>query len=421
VIAEAVLPLTGARVLAAWRSAPLVDGALGALAAAYLAGALRARRQHRRRPWTVARTLAFLLGLAVIGVAVQGSAGVYDDALFSMHMVQHVLLIMVAPPLLVWGRPITLLMHAVGNPVHSWVKRIVRSPVVAALTWPPAATVGYAVVVAGTHTPAVMDFVLRNEAAHDGEHALYLVSGYLFFLLIVGSEPIRWRIPMVARYAMLLVAMQVDTVIGVVFMVAGHELFPGYSHSPWPSGPDPLSDLRLGGMVMWMGSDIVMVVIALILAVGIVRLPGIARDATWAAGAGRGVPGRLMAGARTVPAQPAGDGDGDLAAYNSYLAALDTGDRPAAGGNRARPGITGRLGSVAAAPLGDLVRDAEGQRGQCERRERPVIGEGQANDQDGARIQGHAVAVGQVAPPGPESPALPEPDRHGDELDQYDG
>jgi putative copper resistance protein D len=379
VIAEAVLPLTGVGALTAWRFAPLVDGTLGVLAAAYLAAALRVRRQHRRRPWTVARTLAFVAGLAVIAVAVQSGAGVYDDALFSVHMVQHVMLIMVAPPLLVWGRPITLLMHAVGNPVHSWVKRVVRSPAVAALTWPPAAAVGYAVVVAGTHTPPVMDFVVRNQAAHDAEHVLYLLSGYLFFLLIVGSEPIRWRVPMVARYAMLLVAMQVDTVVGVVFMVAGHELFPAYSHPPWPSGPDPLSDLRLGGMVMWMGSDIVMVMIAMILAAGIVRRPA------------------HRAGA--------GDRGGDLAAYNSYLAALDP---------------TGSLVSGAAAPLGDLVRDAEVQRRHRERRERPVIGEGQADDQDGDRIQGDAVAVGQVAPPGTD-PALPEPDGYGDEFHQHGG
>jgi len=73
----------------------------------------------------------------VIATAIQGSDGVYDDVLLCAHMVQHLLLIMVAPPLLVYGRPVTLLLHATRNPWHGWVIRVVRSTTVTALTWPP--------------------------------------------------------------------------------------------------------------------------------------------------------------------------------------------------------------------------------------------------------------------------------------------
>lgn len=316
-LTDAVLPpLAGARALTAWQPAPLADAALGILIAGYLAGAWRVRRQHRRRPWPLTRTAAFLGGLAVIAVATQGSPGVYDDVLFSAHMVQHVLLIMVAPPLLVCGRPVTLLMHAAGNPVHTWVKRAVRSPAVTELTRPAAATAIYAVVVVGTHTPPIMDLVVRNEAAHDAEHVAYLVSGYLFFLVIVGSEPIRRRVPALGRYLLLLIAMQVDTVVGVVFMVAGHELFPAYSAAAPPWGPDPLTDLHRGGMVMWIGSDVVMIAIALILMPAIVRAPRTAAE------------------------------DNRLAAYNSYLAALH--DGRAADGNGPGPFAAGRAPSRAA-------------------------------------------------------------------------
>jgi putative copper resistance protein D len=166
-------------------------GSLLLLAAAYLAGMWRVGRRHPRRPWPAGRTAAFLAGLAVIGVATQSSIGANDDVLFSVHMVQHLLLIMVAPPLLVADRPVTLLLHAAGNPVHTLVKRVVRSRALSVLTFPPAATALYCAVVAATHLTPLMNLVVRNDAVHNAEHVLYVVTGYLFFLPVVGSEPIR--------------------------------------------------------------------------------------------------------------------------------------------------------------------------------------------------------------------------------------
>ena len=332
-LAAALPPLTTGRVLAGWQFAPVVTAVLAAAAAAYLTGAWRVARRHPARPWPTARTGAFLLGLAVIAAATQSGVGRYDGTAFSMHMVQHVLLIMVAPPLLVWGRPLTLLLHSAGNPVHTWVKRALRSRAAATLTCPPVALLAYALVVAGTHTPPVMDFVLRNDAAHNAEHATYLLTGYLFFLLAAGSEPIRWQVSMPGRYLLLLAAMQVDTVVGVVLMIAGHEIFPGYAGTPPAWGAGPLADLHRGGVIMFAGSDIVMTVLALAVSVAFLRSPRSAgRLGGWAEGvrtrallrnlaaAGVRVPSRLAAG-RTV------DDDAHLAAYNAYLAAVSERDR----------------------------------------------------------------------------------------------
>ena len=75
----------------------------------------------------------FLAGLAVVVFATESGIAVYDDVLFWDHMIQHLLLIMIAPPLLIFGQPFTLLLHASRNPLHTWAKRVMRSRVVSFL------------------------------------------------------------------------------------------------------------------------------------------------------------------------------------------------------------------------------------------------------------------------------------------------
>jgi putative copper resistance protein D len=197
-------------------------------------------------------------------------------------MVQHLLLIMVAPPLLVYGRPVTLALHATRNPWHARIKRITRSRAVTALTWPPCGVACYFAVVLATHlTP----LVLARGALHDAEHATYLVAGYLYFLSVVGSEPTRWRLSFFARYLLLLAAMPADIVVGAAYLIAGP--FGGYS----------AADVHASGVIMLAGSDMIMTALAIVLAVGLARSAALA------------------------PA-PAADG---LAEYNAYLASLESG------------------------------------------------------------------------------------------------
>ncbi len=314
------------QLLTGWQPAPAVSAVLAVAAAAYLAAAWRVRRRHPARPWPPGRTGSFLLGLAVIAVAVEGGPGRYDDVVFSAHMLQHLLLIMVAPPLLVFGRPVMLLLHAARNPVHTWVKRALRSRAVTTLSRPSVAVVVYAAVVAGTHTPPVMDLVVRDGAAHHAEHLLYLAAGYLYFLTVIGSEPVRWRVSMPGRYLLLLAGMQVDTITGVVLMVAGHEIFPVYAHAPGWAAP-PLADLHRGGVIMFIGSDLVMIALALAVSVAFVHDPRAAgRLGGWAEGIRRtGLAHRLAAaGVAMPPGRPGAtvDDDAHLAACNTYLSSL---------------------------------------------------------------------------------------------------
>jgi cytochrome c oxidase assembly factor CtaG len=303
-----VPPLTGANALTMWQFAPLVSAPLTVLAAAYLGGVRIVGRRHPARPWPAIRTAAFLLGLAVIAVATQSSIGAYDDVLFSVHMIQHLLLIMVAPPLLVFGRPVTLLLHAARNPLHTHVKRVLRSPVVSGLTRPPVAVTLYAAVVAGTHLTPLMNLVLENEAVHDAEHALFLVAGYLYFLPVAGSEPVRPRLSVFERYLLLLIAMPVDTLVGLVLMIVPRELFPAYARAGRTWGPGLVTDLHQGGLIMFAGGDLIMAVLAVILAVRFVGAGGASRsdlsDELAAYNARLGAPSRKIPSGAAPVARP---------------------------------------------------------------------------------------------------------------------
>ncbi len=244
-------------VLERWEFAPVVTAIVVVFAALYLWGAWRVGRRHPARPWPWWRSGLFLGGLAAVVLATESGIGAYDDVLFWDHMIQHLMLIMIAPPLLVLAQPVTLLLHASRNPLHTWAKRVVRSRVVTFLTWPPFVLILYAATIAGTHLTGLMSLVLTNPALHNAEHALYLVVGYLFFLPILGTEPIRWRLSYPIRFVMLVVAMPVDTFTGLVL---GTENTPikGMTE-PRPAGSaGPVADLHAGGAVMWIAGDAIM-------------------------------------------------------------------------------------------------------------------------------------------------------------------
>jgi len=243
-------------VLTQWEFAPVVTAAVLAVGALYLWGVWRVGRRHPARPWPWWRTGMFLAGLAVVVIATQSGIGAYDEVLFWDHMIQHLLLIMVAPPLLVVGEPFTLLLHASRNPLHSWAKRVIRSRVVSFLTWPPFGLVAYIVTIVGTHLTSLTGPILRDPLLHDAEHVLYLAVGYLFFLPLLGREPIRRRVSYPIRILVLVLAMPVDTFTGLVLGYASTGL--GTAGPRPPGSPGPVTDVHWAGAIMWIGGDAIM-------------------------------------------------------------------------------------------------------------------------------------------------------------------
>ena len=351
---EMLPPFTLAEALGRWQFAPVVTAITAVVAAAYLWGVLRVARRHPARPWPRWRTGMFLGGLLVIVLATESGVGSYDDVLFWIHMIQHLLLIMVAPALLVAGAPITLLLHASRNPLHTWAKRVVRSRAVAALTWPPLGIAVYAAVIVGTHLTGFMNLVLTNDAVHNAEHALYLIVGYLYLQPLIGSEPIRWRLSYPIRLIFLFIAMPVDAFTGVALGSYSSDPFPVPPAMQRSWGPSPLDDVHIGGAVMWVGGSAIMFVLIMVTFLAWSRQGQRASSRGWleaarraslehlttadapqpmaggaSAPSGAGAAARSGAGARSVAARATrtdiDEDDDQLAAYNAFLARLNQG------------------------------------------------------------------------------------------------
>jgi cytochrome c oxidase assembly factor CtaG len=336
---QALPPFSFIEAVGRWQFAPVVTGFAVVAGGLYLWGAVRVRRRHPARPWPLWRTAMFLGGLAVVVIATESGIGSYDDVLFWDHMVQHLLLLMVAPPMLVVGQPATLLLHASRNPLHTWTKKLLRSRVVSWITWPPFTVTLYVAVIVGTHLTGFMNLVLSNDAVHEGEHVLYLVAGYLYFLPLLGREPIRWKVSYPIRIFLLFLAMPVDAFTGLVLGSESGNPFPGLANQRPAWAPSPITDVHIGGAVMWVGGAGIMFVLMMTVFFAWSREPRSDGGLGWleaarrtnfatqvsahqAAGGGGGTPAQAARASGTASV----DDDEHLAAYNAYLARLNRRD-----------------------------------------------------------------------------------------------
>ncbi|HEY6424561.1 MAG TPA: cytochrome c oxidase assembly protein [Pseudonocardiaceae bacterium] len=231
-----------------WTSAPIVD----VLAVFAVAGYLVAVRRLPGTAWPAHRTACWLGGVVVLLVSVHSSIEVYGHALLWVHMIQHLLLIMVVPVLLVWAQPIRLAWGRIpGGQVARW------------LTFPVLAMGFYTAVLVITHLTGFPEAMATQTWAHNTEQVLYLVSGYLLFLPLVGSEASPWSVPHLVRFAVLGLAMGADTLVGVALMLTGQPLAPSTMLMRPGWGPSLLEDQGWSGAIMWVGGDSLMMVLML--------------------------------------------------------------------------------------------------------------------------------------------------------------
>ena len=325
-------PLLGSAFFTAWQLDAVALAILVILAAGYLTAVFLVPLRSDGQRWPLARTLAFFAGLLVCAFATSGSIAVYDQVLFSAHMLGHLALVMLAPVLLVSGRPLRLVMLAASAANRARLQRVLTGRAVSILTAPPVALASYAVAIVGTHLTALMDHIMQVTWAGQVEHLVYLVVGCQFFVLIIGDEPIRWRLSAPARWLLLAIAMAVDTFTGVILIQASAPI--AMVAAP-RLNVDALADTHTGGAIMWVGGDAIMAIVMVVLVVGWLYRPAQrgadrdgwaerARRATFAAHTGvepgvdfdDSADGGGEAGSATV------DADAARRAYNEWLADL---------------------------------------------------------------------------------------------------
>jgi putative copper resistance protein D len=200
---------------------------------------------------------AFLLGLAVIAFALMSGIDAYDTTLFSVHMVQHLLLTLVAAPLIALGAPITLLLRAATPDVrHRLILPILHSRGLRVASFPVVSWLVFAGVMWGTHFSPLFDASLENPLVHDLEHALYLGAGLLFWWPAVGLDPSPWRMPHPVRAMYVFTQMPQNTFLAVTILNSGSVLYAHYATLVRPWGPTPLADQQTAGGIMWVGGDL---------------------------------------------------------------------------------------------------------------------------------------------------------------------
>jgi putative copper resistance protein D len=249
---------TAATLLFGWTIEPLVAVPMFAAAWLWLAAVRRVNAAHPTNPVPRRRSAAFLGGLAAIAIALLSGIERYDTTLFAVHMVQHILLTLVAAPLLVLSAPITLLLR-VATPAarRRWILPALHSRLVRAVSFPVVAWVIFAAVMWATHFSPLFDLALEDALVHDLEHALYLAAGLLFWWPALGVDPAPWRMPPPVRALYVFLQMPQNTFLAVVLLNAPAALYPHYVTLARPWGPTPLLDQQIAAGIMWLVGDLI--------------------------------------------------------------------------------------------------------------------------------------------------------------------
>jgi len=250
-------PPTIANLAFGWSFEPAVVLPLLAASLGWVQLVRRIDRAHPANPVPRRRSVAFLAGLAAIAVALLSGIDRYDTTLFSIHMVQHLLLSLVAAPLIALGAPITTLLRAATpNVRRTVILPILHSRVMRVLSFPVVSWLVFAGVMWGTHFSPLFDASLENPLIHDFEHAVYLAAGLLFWWPAVGLDPSPWRMPHPVRAMYVFLQMPQNTFLAVTILNSTVVLYAHYATTVRSWGPSVLEDQQIAGGVMWLTGDI---------------------------------------------------------------------------------------------------------------------------------------------------------------------
>jgi putative membrane protein len=240
-----------------WRPVWTLNVQAAVYGAIYVWSARRARGR-----WPMRRTLSFLAGIAVVLVALESGIDTYDDRLLSVHMVQHMLLLLVGPLLLLGGRPVILALRVLPRNRRAALADVLRRS--RAVTRPAVCLGAFSAVVIASHLPSFYDATLRNPELHDLEHIFYLFAGLLLWWPILDGDPVpAHRLGGLGRLLYILAAMPAMALVGAYLNRHAAVVYPPYSVPARALGVSPVVDQQQAGAVMWVAGSTIMVAVGL--------------------------------------------------------------------------------------------------------------------------------------------------------------
>lgn len=265
-------PPDPAGLLLGWTFEPLPTLAIVISLAWWTWAVRRVNAAHPANPVPRRRSIAFGLGMLALAFALLSGIDQYDTTLFSVHMVQHILIALIAAPLIALAAPITLLLRLSSHETRiRWILPVLHSRVVKVLAFPVVAWILFAVVMWGSHFSALFEAALEDPLVHDAEHVLYLVTGLLFWWPAVALDPSPWRMSHPLRALYVFLQMPQNTFLAVTILGATTVLYPHYATLVRPWGPTPLQDQMTAAGIMWLVGDLVFLVAILAILYGWMR------------------------------------------------------------------------------------------------------------------------------------------------------
>lgn len=231
------------------------------------------RRLHRERPhrYTLARFAAFLGGLGILLLAIASPLDAFGGLLLEVHMIQHLLLLMIAPPLIWLGQPVLPMLRGLPGTflkaglgpflASSTLRRIGR-----AITHPVVCWLAMAAAVIFWHTPRWYELGLSSPAWHEMEHACFFFAALLFWWPVVEVWPSRPVWPRWGMVPYLVLADLVNTGLSAWLVFSSHVVYRTYALAPRLGGISALDDQATAGAIMWVPGSIAYLVPALVVA-----------------------------------------------------------------------------------------------------------------------------------------------------------
>ena len=258
-------------ILRSWTFEPWIIISLSLGAIIYLRGWRELNRRLPRR-FALWRLIAFQSGVLTLFLALASPLHELAERLLQFHMVQHLLLMMVAPPLLLLGAPVLPLLRGLPRPVlQHWVGPLFASKRLQRLahffTHPLVCLLAFTVSNVAWHLPRLYELALRSEFWHDVQHICFLGTGLLFWWPVVQPWPSRLRWPQWAMIPYLLFADIQNTALSAFLIFSERILYPSYAAVPRLWGISVLDDQAAAGAIMWVPGSVIFLVPVVVLAI----------------------------------------------------------------------------------------------------------------------------------------------------------